>query len=82
MAQESLTISQPAYVTIGTKDGVVARFIPSQDPKQNTELVLYFQNSGDLLRNFPGARCQLASLRVQAGRNLLALHITTHGDIW
>jgi hypothetical protein len=48
ITRQSLTISQRAYVTIGTKDGVVAKFIPSQNPKQNAELVLYFQNSGHL----------------------------------
>ena len=48
VAQDTLTVSQRAYVTIGTKDGVVARFVPSQDAKQNAELVLYFQNSGHI----------------------------------
>lgn len=48
LAQDTLNISQRSYVTIGTKDGVVAKFIPSQNPTQNAQLVLYFQNSGHL----------------------------------
>jgi hypothetical protein len=46
VAQTTLEISQRAYVTIGTKDGVIGKFISSEDPRQNTVLVLYFQNSG------------------------------------
>jgi hypothetical protein len=46
VAQDTLIVSQRAYVTIGKKDGVVASFIPSQNPQQNAQLVVYFQNSG------------------------------------
>jgi len=48
VAQDTLTISNRAYVTIGTKEGVVARFVPSKDKTQKAELVMYFQNSGRL----------------------------------
>jgi hypothetical protein len=46
VAQDTLTIGQRAYVTIGRKDGVVADFIVPKDRSQNAEIVLYFHNSG------------------------------------
>jgi hypothetical protein len=52
IAQDSLQISQRAYVTIGRKDGVVADFVVPKDPKQNAEIVIYFQNSGHLPAKF------------------------------
>jgi hypothetical protein len=52
LTQASLRISQRAYVTIGRKDGVVADFIVPKDPKQNAEIVIYFQNSGHLPAKF------------------------------
>ena len=48
VARDTLEISQRAYVTIGQKDGVVAEFVKSQNPKQTAELVVYFRNSGHL----------------------------------
>jgi hypothetical protein len=51
-AQESLSISQRAYVTIGRKDGVVADFVIPKDPNQNAEVVVYFQNSGHVPAKF------------------------------
>ncbi len=52
VAQDTLSISQRAYVTIGRKDGVVADFVVPQDPNQNVEIVIYFQNSGHLPAKF------------------------------
>jgi hypothetical protein len=48
VAQSALQVSQRAYVTIGRKDGTIAEFISSKNPKQKAELVIYFQNSGHL----------------------------------
>lgn len=48
VAQDTLQVGQRAYITVGRKDGTIAEFIPSKDPKQKAELVLYFQNSGRL----------------------------------
>jgi hypothetical protein len=52
IADTSMKISQRAYVTIGRKDGVVADFIIPKDPKQNAEIVIYFQNSGHMPAKF------------------------------
>ncbi len=48
LTQQSLNISQRAYVTVGRKDGTVADFIIPKDPAMNVELVVYFQNSGHI----------------------------------
>ena len=50
--QDTLQVSQRAYVTIGRKDGVVADFVVPKDPNQNAELLIYFQNSGRLPAKF------------------------------
>lgn len=46
IARDTLRVSQGAYITIGTKDGIVARFITPRNPQQNAAIVMYFQNSG------------------------------------
>jgi hypothetical protein len=48
ITRDSLNVSQRAWVTPGRKDGTVAEFIVPKDPKQNAELILYFQNSGHI----------------------------------
>lgn len=52
VAQVTLRISNRAYVSIGRKDGVVADFVIPKDPKQNAEIIIYFQNSGHLPAKF------------------------------
>jgi hypothetical protein len=52
LTQETLELSQRAYVTIGRKDGVVGDFVVPKDPSQNAEIVIYFQNSGRLPAKF------------------------------
>jgi hypothetical protein len=52
LTRQSLSVSQGAYVTVGRKDGVVADFVIPKDPKQNAEIVIYFQNSGHLPAKF------------------------------
>jgi hypothetical protein len=52
ITRKAFQVSQGAYVTVGRKDGVVADFIVPKNPKQNAELVVYFQNSGHLPAKF------------------------------
>lgn len=52
IAQDTLQLSQRAYVTLGKKDGVIADFVVPKDPNQNAEVVIYFQNSGHLPAKF------------------------------
>jgi hypothetical protein len=52
IAKDTLQISQGAYVSIGRKDGVIAEFKKSSDPRFNDGLVMYFQNSGHLPAKF------------------------------
>jgi hypothetical protein len=48
VAQDTLQVSQCAYITIGKNDGVVSDFIIPSVPNQDAELVMYFQNSGHI----------------------------------
>jgi len=52
VAQETLSVSQRAYVTIGRQDGIVADFDIPKDPKQDAEVVIYFQNNGHVPAKF------------------------------
>lgn len=52
LTQQTLRVSQGAYVTIGRKDGVIADFVVPKNPNQNAEIVIYFQNSGHLPAKF------------------------------
>jgi len=51
LSQQAFRVSQRSYISIGRKDGVIASFVSSNDPKQKAELVMYFQNSGRLPAN-------------------------------
>ena len=55
VAQDTLRVSQRAYVSIGQKNGVVADFIVPKDPSQDAEIVLYFHNSGHVPATFAWA---------------------------
>lgn len=46
--QDTLSVSQRAYITVGRKDGIVGGFIGSKNSTQNAELVMFFQNSGHI----------------------------------
>ena len=48
VAQDTLRVSQGAYVTIGTRDGKAAEFFIPQNPKGTAEIVVYFRNSGHI----------------------------------
>jgi len=52
LTQSTLQVSQRAFVTIGRKDGTIADFVVPKDPKQNAEIILFFQNSGHLPAKF------------------------------
>lgn len=52
IASDTLQISQGAYVSMGRKDGVIAEFRKSKDPKLRDGMVIYFQNSGHLPAKF------------------------------
>lgn len=52
LAQKTFEVSQQASVTIGRKDGVVAEFRSSGNPKSQDGLVIYFQNSGHMPAKF------------------------------
>jgi hypothetical protein len=52
VAQDTLRLSQRAYVTVGKQDGVVADFVIPKDPNQNAEIIIYFQNTGRLPAKF------------------------------
>jgi hypothetical protein len=62
ITQSALNMSQRAYVTIGRKDGVVADFVTPKDPKQNAEILIYFQNTGRLPAKFAwGTKAQFGA---------------------
>ena len=52
VAQDTLQVSQRAYITIGKNDGVVSDVIIPSVPNQDAELVMYFQNSGHIPATF------------------------------
>src|SRR6266852_1653043 len=52
VAQDSLRLSQQAYVIIGRKDGKLAEFKSTDTPGTNAAVVLFFQNSGHLPAKF------------------------------
>ncbi len=52
LGQKTFEVSQQASVTLGRKDGVVAEFRNSGNPKVQDGLVIYFQNSGHMPAKF------------------------------
>jgi hypothetical protein len=46
ISRQAFIVSQRSYVSTGRKDGVIAEVVSPKDPKQDAELVMYFQNSG------------------------------------
>jgi len=52
LTRKAFQISQSAHVTIGRKDGTIAAFKKSSDPKEMAGLELYFQNSGHVPAKF------------------------------
>jgi hypothetical protein len=46
VAQDTLRLSQRAYVTVGRKDGVIAEMIKPTSGSDDANIVIYFQNSG------------------------------------
>jgi hypothetical protein len=50
--QDTLKVSQGAYVAIGRKDGVVAEFYIPREPRYKSGIMIYFHNSGHLSAKF------------------------------
>jgi hypothetical protein len=44
--------SQRSYISVGKKDGVVAAFVTPKDPTKNSEIVIFFQNTGRVPARF------------------------------
>jgi hypothetical protein len=47
-SDDAFRTAQQPYITVGDKDGVIAKFIPPTNPSDWTGLVLYLRNSGHL----------------------------------
>jgi len=52
LAQKTFEVTQQASVTLGNKDGIVAEFRNSHNPKVKDGLAIYFQNSGHMPAKF------------------------------
>lgn len=52
LTQQTLQISQRAYVAIGRKDGIAAEFDIPNDPAADVGITIYFQNGGHLPARF------------------------------
>jgi hypothetical protein len=52
LTQQTLNISQQAYVTVGRPDGTVAEIIMPTDLKAKAAILVYFQNTGHLPARF------------------------------
>ena len=52
LTQDTLNVSQRAYVTVGRADGTVAEIIMPAEPNAKAAILVYFQNTGHLPARF------------------------------